>query len=622
VSSKINFASNVTFLQAADGDAAVGPKKFKIVAYTGAEIRQGWSREPVVIDLAGMTLPATVPIVMGHDYALGSILGQGVPSIQGGQLVVEGEILADSETARQVLALADRGYQWQASVGADVGRHLKYGEKEATSVNGQTVTGPVRIVRASTLRETSFVTLGADRSTAVSIAADAAEEIPMAVDATTKPADEVEVTPAVEATATVAVEPEQIPAVAADPSELLAKLDSLTKKVEKMEKLATTRDERPEAPKVHSATPVVPTAEIIEASFALQGNLPGLEKKYDAKVLEAAHKARREISLSEVLLQAAVVNGYDGSRRLNAANLRDVLKAAFEPGIKAAWATHDISNILSSTVNKFLLAGFDSVESAWRSISAVRSVSDFKAVSQYRLNGGFKFQKVANGGELKNAAANDEVRTIAAETYGIMTSVTRTDLLNDDLSALTAVPQRIGRGGALTLNDVFWTNFKDDSAFFTTAKGNKSASSATALGTTASLNNALKLYRKLRDRDGNPMATTPRILLVPVDLEITAAELMNSIQLIGGNTTVPSTNVFAGRYEVVSSTYLTDAADFYLLASPADLPVMEVAFLNGVQSPVVETAEADFNVLGVQMRGYFDFGVAKGEDLAGVKMDV
>jgi phage major head subunit gpT-like protein len=317
-----------------------------------------------------------------------------------------------------------------------------------------------------------------------------------------------------------------------------------------------------------------------------------------------------------VMIQAAFANGYDGPRRLNAATLRPILAAA--------WATHDISGILSATVNKFLLAGFDSVESAWRSISAVRSVNDFKAVSQYRLNGGFKFQKVANGGEIKNAAAKDEVRTISAETYGIMTSVTRTDLVNDDLSALTAVPQRIGRGGALTLNDVFWTNFKDDSTFFTTAKGNKSAGGAAALTTgTGALTAALALYRKLKDRDGNPMATQPRVLLVPVDLEIKAAELMNSIQIVSGaNQREPSTNVFAGRYEVVSSTYLTDANDFYLLASPADLPVMEVAFLNGVQSPIVETAEADFNMLGVQMRGYFDFGVSKGEDLAGVKLDV
>ena len=609
----IKLDSTVTFLQAADGEAAAGPKKFRIVAYTGAPIRQGWSREPVIIDMAGMTLPATVPIVMGHDYALGSILGQGVPSVQGGQLIVEGEILADGETARQVLALAERGYQWQASVGADVGRHLKFGEDQATSVNGQTVTGPVRIVRASTLRETSFVTLGADRSTAISIAAEeAGEETTMAADATTKPADEVDVTPVVEATAKVAVEPET-PAVVADTCDLQAKLDALTQKVETMQKLTATRDERPAAPAVHVVTPSAPTAEVIEASFALQGNLPGVEKKYDAKTLEAAHKARREVSLGEVLIQAAAANGYDGPRRLTASTLRPILAAA--------WATHEIAGILSATVNKFLLAGFDSVESAWRSISAVRSVNDFKAVTSYRLNGAFTFDKVSNGGELKNAKATDESRTISADTYGIMTSVTRTDLINDDLGALTAVPQRIGRGGALKINDVFWASFLDDSAFFTVAKGNKKTS-ATALSL-AGLKEALSLYRKLKDTDGKPMAVQPRVLLTPVDLEITAAELMNSVQIASGNTSgQPSTNVFAGRYEVVSSTYLTDTADYYLLASPADMPVMEVAFLNGVQSPIVETAEADFNTLGVQMRGYFDFGVAKAEDKAGVKMDV
>lgn len=611
--SKLSFAGDVEFLQAADGQSQPGPRRFRIAAYTGAQIRQGWSREPVIIDLAGMTLPPTVPIVMGHDYALGSILGQGVPSLQGGQLVVEGEILADSETARQVLALAERGYQWQASVGADVTRHLRFGEDQATTVNGQTVTGPVRIVRASTLRETSFVTLGADRSTAVSIAADAAEETPMAADAT-QPADEVVETKPVAATAEAVVVTETKPAPAADRSdELLAEIQDLQKKVTTMEQLQATRDDRPSAPAVHVTTYAPPTAEVIEASFAMQGGLPHLERKYDAKVLEAAHKARREITISDVIVQAAAANGYDGPRRLNASTLRPILAAA--------WATHEIANILSSTVNKFLLAGFDSVENAWRSISAVRSVNDFKTVTSYRLNGAFSFEKVANGGTLKNAKATDENRTISADTYGIMTSVTRTDLINDDLGALTSVPQRIGRGGALKLNDVFWTAFLDDTSFFTTAKGNKKTS-ATALGL-AGLKEALTTYRKLKDTDGKPMAVQPRVLLVPVDLEVTAAELMNSVQIASGNTNgQPSTNVFAGRYEVVSSTYLTDTADYYLLASPADMPVMEVAFLNGVQSPVVETAEADFNTLGVQMRGYFDFGCAKAEDKAGVKMDV
>ena len=38
--------------------------------------------------------------------------------------------------------------------------------------------------------------------------------------------------------------------------------------------------------------------------------------------------------------------------------------------------------------------------------------------------------------------------------------------------------------------------------------------------------------------------------------------------------------------------------------------MIETAFLNGQEAPVIETADADFNVLGIQMRGYHDFGVA------------
>jgi phage major head subunit gpT-like protein/phage head maturation protease len=619
----IKLETTVDFLQAAEGDATGSPKKFRIVAYTGSPIRQSWSREPVVIDVAGMKLPKSVPIVIGHDYALGSILGKGTPTVEGGQLVVEGEILADSEAARQITALAERGYEWQASVGADVRRHQKVDADAATTVNGQTHVGPVRIVKASALREVSFVTLGADAATSVSIAAEeAVEEAPMAANANQTP-DKVKAES--EAPAIVAGGPhinESLPvkAVGGDGASLgdsQPAIEALRKQIVEDVKatfLAHIREERPAAPAVHVAKTPARTPEVIEAAFALQGGLPNVEKRYSAETLEAASKIQRHTSLGEVVLQAANENGYDGPQRVSASTLRPIMQAA--------WATHSIADILSSTVNKFLLAGFDSVESAWRSISTVRSVNDFKTVTSYRLNGGFKFEAVANGGELKNAKATDEKRSISAETYGIMTSVTRTDLINDDLGALTAVPQRIGRGGALKLNDVFWAEFVDDSAFFTSGRANlRSGSHALSV---ANLKALATLYRKLKDPDGNPVAIEPRILLVPPDLEITAAEIMGSSILHSATAVaggVPERNVLAGRYQVVQSVYLTNTTDYYLLASPADLPVMEVAFLNGVQSPIVETAEADFNTLGVQMRGYFDFGCAKAEYLAGVKCD-
>ena len=61
------------------------------------------------------------------------------------------------------------------------------------------------------------------------------------------------------------------------------------------------------------------------------------------------------------------------------------------------------------------------------------------------------------------------------------------------------------------------------------------------------------------------------------------------------------------------------AKAWYLLADPNDLPVIEVAFLNGQEAPTIETAEADFSVLGIQLRGYHDFGCALQDNRAGVK---
>jgi hypothetical protein len=46
---------------------------------------------------------------------------------------------------------------------------------------------------------------------------------------------------------------------------------------------------------------------------------------------------------------------------------------------------------------------------------------------------------------------------------------------------------------------------------------------------------------------------------------------------------------------------------------------MVVSFLNGQEQPTVESADADFDTLGVDFRGYHDFGCDQSEYLAGVK---
>jgi hypothetical protein len=85
-------------------------------------------------------------------------------------------------------------------------------------------------------------------------------------------------------------------------------------------------------------------------------------------------------------------------------------------------------------------------------------------------------------------------------------------------------------------------------------------------------------------------------------------------------------NPHQGKFRVEVSRYLSNsqytgnsAKAWYLLAEPTDLPAIEVAFLNGLGAPTIETADADFNVLGVQMRGYHDFGVALQDPRGGLK---
>jgi hypothetical protein len=141
--------------------------------------------------------------------------------------------------------------------------------------------------------------------------------------------------------------------------------------------------------------------------------------------------------LQELLLEAAWANGYTGR---NFRDSRSVLRFAFGQNLQAAFSTIDIGGILSNVANKFLLEGFFSVERTWRNITSVRNVSDFKTVTSYRLVGKDQYEKVAPGGELKHGTLGEQAYTNKADTYGLLLSIDRRDIINDDRGAITAVP--------------------------------------------------------------------------------------------------------------------------------------------------------------------------------------
>lgn len=592
-----------------------GPRKFKVNAYTGGVIRQEWAREPVIVDLQGMSWAnKRRPILLQHSYELDAILGQTTDiRVEGKNLVVEGEMIGGNASAEKVIALAERGFQWQASIGADVIRSEKLPAGEHAMVNGQSVTGPARIIRASRLREVSVVTLGADDNTSASLAASAAQpEESFMSDESREIAQATSEAPVAAAAPVPAINEEAI----AD--RVAAKI--LAAQVES--KVQSIRAARPSAPAVHVEQDREQFSEVLMAAACQSGRLPGVEKQFSPQVLEAAHKRYKGgIGLGEMLVEAARANGYEGRT-----TFRD--ESYSRPILRAAFATHAIADILSATVNKFLLQGFTTVDNTWSRISTTRSVSDFKTVTSYRLTGGFKFEEMSGKSEFKMASAGNVKYENSARTYGIATNVTREDIINDDLGALTAVPTRIGRGAALKLNEVFWTRFLDNSTFFATGNKNFQSGAGTAFGIDG-ITAAELLFLNQTDDDGFPLAVSPSILLVPTALNARALQLRNSTEIrdTSASNKYPTANPHAGKYEIITTPYLSNAqftgnstTAYYLMASPADLSAIEVAFLNGVQQPTVEQADLDFSLLGIQMRGYFDFGVAMVEPRAGVKM--
>ena len=145
--------------------------RFSMVAYTGGPMRIGGWRHPVIVDLAGLAVPSqNRPIRFGHDMQSGVGHTDAI-QIDAGRLLATGVVSRDTVAAREIVASARNGFPWQASLAASVEEFEFIKPSQTALVNGREFSGPVNVVRRSTLGEISFVDLGADGQTTASVAA-------------------------------------------------------------------------------------------------------------------------------------------------------------------------------------------------------------------------------------------------------------------------------------------------------------------------------------------------------------------------------------------------------------------------------------------------------------------
>jgi hypothetical protein len=655
----------------AAGDADKPMPRFRMVAYTGGTMRIAGFPHPVVVDLEGLAIDRQdIPVRLDHNPRQGVGHTQRVV-IENGQVIAEGMVSRDTSWARDVAKSAVNGFPWQASIGAAVVDAEFVPNGQSITVNGRTLAGPLHVVRQAILKEISFVDSGADPATSARIAAQHKEQAVMDdstthQDPTQQDAGQTDgdatgsanTTTASSATPQAAQEPAapkpqtttastiQASAAGDDPlTQMRQQMAAETRRIEAIRKvcagkypdieakaieegwdesrteLHVLRASRPQVPAV-SSRPRNASPQVFEAVALMASGLPHsrIQATYAEPVLEAADKLRG-VGIQEF---CELASGQQLPR----------FRRDASGWLQAAFSTASLPGILSNIANKMLLEGYNYVEDAWRSIAKIASVNDFKEHTRYRMTGAFQFQQVGPDGELKHGQLGEQSFRQKADTHGIMFALTRQMIINDDMGAFTDIPRQIGMGAAEAIADAVWglwlsnPNQSDGKAFFHTDHKNYKAGADTAL-TVDGLTDAEVTFGKQVKPNGKPLGIRPSLLLVPTALKVPAEMLMKSVNLnetTTANKPKPSTNPHVGKFEVVSSVYLsnptfTGASDkaWYLLADPNRLPAIEVAFLNGVDRPTVEKTDADFNTLGVMFRGYIDFGV-KEQDHRGALM--
>jgi hypothetical protein len=187
--------------------------------------------------------------------------------------------------------------------------------------------------------------------------------------------------------------------------------------------------------------------------------------------------------------------------------------------------------------------------------------------------------------------------------------------VNDDLGIFTSRTERFGFASARTFNTDFWALLNAATAQFTNERGNLTTGALSL----EQLKVAEKLFMEQTDADGNPIGSEATSLLVSPTNSATARELYVSTNLTaGGSKNNVAKNIYEGMFEPAVSRYLS-AKPWYLVSSPMAMPLMQVAFLNGRQEPFIESSDADFNTLGIQMRCWYDYGVSFGEYRSAVR---
>lgn len=295
---------------------------------------------------------------------------------------------------------------------------------------------------------------------------------------------------------------------------------------------------------------------------------------------------------------------------------REGLKANFGDNMELARAainsTSTFPAIMSNLANKSVMTGFNEAETTFQIWAGKGSNRDFKEAARYALSEAGNLELVPEGGQFPQDIFGEASARTKVATYGKIFSLTRQAIINDDLGLFSKIATKYGSAAKRLVNKMVYAQLtgnvkmQDNIALFDTKHGNV-AGTGEALSVKA-IAKAITAMRRQKGITGDAtLNITPKYLVVPPELEMAAYQIVNSTAAADGvNSGV--VNPYKGRFVVVADAELTDPDAWYLVADASQHDTIEVTYLNGVETPRLETRQG-FDVDGIEYKVAFDVGV-------------
>lgn len=308
--------------------------------------------------------------------------------------------------------------------------------------------------------------------------------------------------------------------------------------------------------------------------------------------------------------------------------------------------TGSFANLLLDAANKTLLAGYEEAPYTWNLWARqAQAVEDFKPINRIRLSEMADPEMVPEGADYPESKMSDKKESYKIEKYGSMFTVTWETVVNDDLDALSRIPAAQGAACRRKQNRAVYSVLTANAAmadggllFNQTAQSNTGSGHANLSGSNGNptVDNLNTMYLSMLTKRGIKsdviLNIMPEFLIVPAALAATSMEVLGSTARpeAGGSAAGNSNthNIYGPdgdrRLKLIVEPVLdaTSTAHWYAAASNNQVDTVELAFLAGEESPVLESewgfdndvykykVRQTFGVAAIDFRGLYKFADA------------